>query len=53
MMQFFFQSKHTTDIITSVLYVSGKPALVTLDYMIDTSMDKENEDINNLEDTIR
>lgn len=26
-----------TDIKTSVLYVSGKPAMVTLDYMIDTS----------------
>lgn len=28
------QSRHLTDITTSVLYVAGKPALVTLDYLI-------------------
>ena len=30
------QSRHTADIKTSVLYVAGKPALVTLDYVIST-----------------
>ncbi len=31
-----FQSKHTSDIKTSVLYVEGKPYLVTLDYLINS-----------------
>ena len=36
-----------TDIKTSVLYVSGKPALVTLDYLIDaSSIYGKNEEIN-------
>lgn len=30
------QSQHMTDIKTSVLYVSGKPNMVTLDYLIST-----------------
>lgn len=30
------QSEHMTDIKTSVLYVSGKPNMVTLDYLIST-----------------
>ncbi|XP_056648913.1 glycine N-methyltransferase [Diorhabda sublineata] len=34
----YYNSPHTTDIKTSVLYVAGKPALVTLDYLIDTSL---------------
>ncbi|CAH0561165.1 unnamed protein product [Brassicogethes aeneus] len=33
----YYNSPHTADIKTSVLYVSGQPALVTLDYFIDTS----------------
>ncbi|ERL91919.1 hypothetical protein D910_09242 [Dendroctonus ponderosae] len=37
----YYNPTHTTDIKTSVLYVSGKPALVTLDYLIDLSSDKE------------
>lgn len=32
-----------TDIITSVLYVSGKPSMVTLDYMICTDDNQKNE----------
>lgn len=40
----FFQSPHTTDIATSVLYVRGKPAIVTMDYSIDLSTDNEKED---------
>ncbi|XP_032682054.1 glycine N-methyltransferase [Odontomachus brunneus] len=38
----YYNSQHMTDIKTSVLYVSGKPAIVTLDYMI--SLDSENPD---------
>lgn len=38
-LQIKFQSKHTSDIKTSVLYVEGKPYLVTLDYLIDTGVD--------------
>lgn len=38
----FSQSEHMLDIKTSVLYVSGKPRLVTLDYMI--ALDEENKD---------
>ncbi|XP_012284802.1 glycine N-methyltransferase [Orussus abietinus] len=30
----YYNSKHMTDIKTSVLYVCGKPTIVTLDYMI-------------------
>lgn len=36
------QSKHTTDIKTSVLYVGGKPSLITLDYVI--KMNNENNE---------
>jgi glycine N-methyltransferase len=41
----YYNSKHMTDIKTSVLYVCGKPALVTLDYLVDTSpiYDKDGE----------
>lgn len=31
-----YQSKHMTDIKTSVLYVAGQPNMVTLDYLIRT-----------------
>lgn len=31
------QSSHLTDITTSVLYVAGRPALVTLDYLINAN----------------
>lgn len=40
---FFSQSKHLTDITTSVLYVAGQPALVTLDYLINTGSSEINE----------
>ncbi|XP_063228821.1 glycine N-methyltransferase isoform X1 [Bacillus rossius redtenbacheri] len=33
----YYNSQHMTDIVTSVLYVNGRPSLVTLDYMIDIS----------------
>lgn len=36
------QSKHTTDIKTSVLYVGNKPSLITLDYII--KMNNENNE---------
>ncbi|XP_050299862.1 glycine N-methyltransferase [Anthonomus grandis grandis] len=39
----YYNPTHTTDIKTSVLYVSGVPALVSLDYLIDSSSDKEKE----------
>lgn len=32
-----------TDIKTSVLYVGGKPSLITLDYIIKTNDGKDNE----------
>jgi len=38
----YYNSKHMTDIKTSVLYVSGKPNMVTLDYSILTG-DENNE----------
>ncbi|KAF7269457.1 glycine N-methyltransferase [Rhynchophorus ferrugineus] len=41
----YYNPKHTTDIRTSVLYVSGRPALVTLDYLIDLKSDDEKSDI--------
>ncbi|XP_060530863.1 glycine N-methyltransferase [Cylas formicarius] len=44
----YYSPKHTTEIRTSVLYVTGKPALVTLDYIIDLCSDKEKEDSSNL-----
>lgn len=37
----FIQSQHMTDIKTSVLYVSGKPNMVTLDYLISTGGDSK------------
>lgn len=37
-----WQSKHMTDIKTSVLYVAGKPSLITLDYVI--RMNNENNE---------
>lgn len=33
----WLQSQHMIDIRTSVLYVNGKPSIVTMDYMIDTA----------------
>jgi len=33
----YYNSSYHTDIKTSVLYVSGKPAMVMMDYVIDTS----------------
>ncbi|CAG9765553.1 unnamed protein product [Ceutorhynchus assimilis] len=48
----YYNPTHTTDIRTSVLYVSGKPALVSLDYLIDLSSDKEQKDLIGCEDTI-
>lgn len=33
----YYNSNHTTDIKTSVLFVAGQPAMVTMDYSIDTS----------------
>ncbi|XP_015587723.1 glycine N-methyltransferase [Cephus cinctus] len=39
----YYNSNHMTDIKTSVLYVSGKPAIVTLDYLINLdASDPEN-----------
>lgn len=35
----YYNSSHTTDIKTSVLYVASKPTLVTLDYQISTGND--------------
>lgn len=35
------QSSHMADIKTSVLYVSGKPNMVMMDYMIDSANDKD------------
>lgn len=42
----YYNSRHTTDIKTSVLYISGKPAIVTLDYMItiDGKSNRNNSD---------
>ncbi|KAJ8919268.1 hypothetical protein NQ315_003852 [Exocentrus adspersus] len=49
----YYNSKHTTDIKTSVLFVEGRPALVTLDYLIDTaSLDDEKSNIIINEDSI-
>lgn len=48
-----FQSKHTADIKTSVLYVSGKPAIVTLDYVIDMASAIDEDDKIATENTIR
>ncbi|XP_071441892.1 glycine N-methyltransferase [Hetaerina americana] len=33
----YYNSKHTKDIHTSVLYVNGKPHMVTMDYVMDIS----------------
>ncbi|XP_076756344.1 glycine N-methyltransferase isoform X2 [Xylocopa sonorina] len=41
----YYNSKHMTNIKSSVLFVSGKPAIVTLDYMI-TLEDTEDEEDN-------
>lgn len=38
----YYNSEHMLDIKTSVLYVSGKPRVITLDYMI--AQDEENKD---------
>ncbi|XP_072383330.1 glycine N-methyltransferase [Diabrotica undecimpunctata] len=40
----YYNSYHTTDIKTSVLYIAGKAALVTLDYLIDISSENEKRD---------
>lgn len=42
-----------TDIKTSVLYVGGRAALVTLDYLIDTSSPFEKYDDIDSDDIIR
>ncbi|KAL0114405.1 hypothetical protein PUN28_011571 [Cardiocondyla obscurior] len=36
----YYNSNHMTDIKTSVLYVAGKPKIITMDYMI--ALDEEN-----------
>lgn len=38
----YYNSEHTSDIKTSVLYVGGKPKIVTMDYMI--ALDENNKD---------
>ncbi|XP_066145036.1 glycine N-methyltransferase [Euwallacea fornicatus] len=48
----YYNPTHTTDIRTSVLYVSGIPALVSLDYIIDLSSDKEQSDFITVEDSV-
>jgi len=35
----YYNSKHTSDIKTSVLYIEGKPYLITLDYLINIGDD--------------
>ncbi|XP_033207806.1 glycine N-methyltransferase [Belonocnema kinseyi] len=42
----YYNSKHLQQIITSVLLTSGKPSLVTLDYVIDLNVDG-NTNMNN------
>ncbi|XP_049841426.1 glycine N-methyltransferase isoform X1 [Schistocerca gregaria] len=37
----YYNSKRTTEIVTSVLYVEAKPTVVTLDYLLDMSDEKE------------
>ncbi|XP_055644834.1 glycine N-methyltransferase [Toxorhynchites rutilus septentrionalis] len=39
----YYNSRHTTDIKTSVLYVAAKPTLVTMDYVITTANGESNE----------
>uniref|UniRef100_A0A6P7GW23 Glycine N-methyltransferase n=1 Tax=Diabrotica virgifera virgifera TaxID=50390 RepID=A0A6P7GW23_DIAVI len=41
----YYNSYHTTDIKTSVLYIAGKAALVTLDYLIDISAENGKRDV--------
>lgn len=41
----YYNSQHMTDIKTSVLFISGKPAIVTMDYMITLGDDKDNPDL--------
>lgn len=51
----YYNSKHTTDIKTSVLYVGSRPTLVTMDYLIDISdygKDKEQMVNNRIDETI-
>jgi len=38
----YYNSQHMTDIKTSVLYVSGKPKIVTMDYMLALDEDERN-----------
>ncbi|KAG5874229.1 hypothetical protein JTB14_012842 [Gonioctena quinquepunctata] len=40
----YYNSKHTIDIKTSVLFVGKQPALVTLDYLIDNASVEEKSD---------
>ncbi|CAH1098927.1 unnamed protein product [Psylliodes chrysocephalus] len=48
----YYNSQHTTDIKTSVLYVAGRPALVTLDYLIDISSADDDKRDTIIEDSI-
>lgn len=48
----YYNSKHTTDIKTSVLFISGQPTLVTLDYLLDVSSQDEKTDFINSDDAI-
>jgi len=51
----YYNSSHMTDIKTSVLYVSGKPTLVTMDYLIDCTdymRKEEKEERIQTEDTV-
>ncbi|XP_043283710.1 glycine N-methyltransferase [Venturia canescens] len=43
----YYNSEHMIDIKTSVLYVCGKPAIVTLDYLISLEPDKSTSDPEN------
>nr|CAD7458415.1 unnamed protein product [Timema tahoe] len=43
----YYNSEHTSEIVTSVLYVNGRPNLVTLDYLLDISDDWNKSDGNN------
>ncbi|XP_020294510.1 glycine N-methyltransferase isoform X2 [Pseudomyrmex gracilis] len=41
----YYNSQYTTDIKTSVLYVAGKPMIVTMDYVISLNNTKNNNDV--------
>jgi len=48
----YYNSTHKTDIKTSVLYVSGKPAMIMMDYYINTSQPIDGPQKTNGVDTI-